>query len=160
MLARAVAGPPQLAARNANYVGGDIACGAFAGLQTLIRPKLARVPYATAHPAVFLCSSATPPGPGVHACPATTPPRPYGGSCGPRPDPSSAPHGAVAAGGGGIRNGRAAPGVVDPVTIRRTRPPAFRYDAGAQRRCAAPPNWLPSTVPTPIAAVVTKASTA
>ncbi|MES4902809.1 MULTISPECIES: NAD(P)/FAD-dependent oxidoreductase [unclassified Streptomyces] len=66
VLARAVAGPPQLAARNANYVGGDIACGAFAGLQTLIRPKLARVPYATAHPSVFLCSSATPPGPGVH----------------------------------------------------------------------------------------------
>ncbi|MFE6676836.1 phytoene desaturase family protein [Streptomyces sp. NPDC057729] len=66
VLARAVAGPPQLALRNANYVGGDIACGAFAGLQTVIRPKLARVPYATAHPAVFLCSSATPPGPGVH----------------------------------------------------------------------------------------------
>ncbi|MBM7439925.1 NAD(P)/FAD-dependent oxidoreductase [Streptomyces sp. HB132] len=66
VLARAVAGPPQLAARNANYVGGDIATGAFAGLQTVIRPKLARVPYATAHPAVFLCSSATPPGPGVH----------------------------------------------------------------------------------------------
>lgn len=66
VLARAVAGPPELATRNANYVGGDIACGAFAGLQTVIRPKLARVPYATAHPAVFLCSSATPPGPGVH----------------------------------------------------------------------------------------------
>ncbi|MFD3658488.1 phytoene desaturase family protein [Streptomyces sp. 24-1644] len=66
VLARAVAGPPELAARNANYVGGDIACGAFSGLQTLIRPKLARVPYATAHPAVYLCSSATPPGPGVH----------------------------------------------------------------------------------------------
>ncbi|WP_406398557.1 NAD(P)/FAD-dependent oxidoreductase [Streptomyces sp. NBC_00879] len=66
VLARAVAGPPQLALRNANYVGGDIACGAFAGLQTLIRPRLARVPYATAHPAVFICSSATPPGPGVH----------------------------------------------------------------------------------------------
>ncbi|MEE1811720.1 phytoene desaturase family protein [Streptomyces sp. BE133] len=66
VLARAVAGPPQLAARNANYVGGDIACGAFSGLQTVIRPKLARVPYATAHPAVFMCSSATPPGPGVH----------------------------------------------------------------------------------------------
>ncbi|MFD0343943.1 phytoene desaturase family protein [Streptomyces sp. NPDC127117] len=66
VLARAVAGPPELAARNANYVGGDIACGAFAGLQTVLRPKLARVPYATAHPAVFLCSSATPPGPGVH----------------------------------------------------------------------------------------------
>ncbi|MGC4925810.1 phytoene desaturase family protein [Streptomyces sp. DT117] len=66
VLARAVSGPPEIAARNANYVGGDIACGAFSGLQTLIRPKLARVPYATAHPAVFLCSSATPPGPGVH----------------------------------------------------------------------------------------------
>ncbi|MGK5627664.1 phytoene desaturase family protein [Streptomyces sp. URMC 123] len=66
VLARAAAGPPQLAARNANYVGGDIGTGAFAGLQTLIRPRLARVPYATAHPAVFLCSSATPPGPGVH----------------------------------------------------------------------------------------------
>ncbi|MEV6263871.1 NAD(P)/FAD-dependent oxidoreductase [Streptomyces sp. NPDC051784] len=66
VLARAVAGPPQLAVRNANYVGGDISTGAFAGLQTVLRPKLARVPYATAHPAVFLCSSATPPGPGVH----------------------------------------------------------------------------------------------
>ncbi|MFI1962932.1 phytoene desaturase family protein [Streptomyces pathocidini] len=66
VLGRAVAGPPELAARNANYVGGDIACGAFAGLQSILRPKLARVPYATAHPAVFLCSSATSPGPGVH----------------------------------------------------------------------------------------------
>ncbi|THA23775.1 NAD(P)/FAD-dependent oxidoreductase [Streptomyces sp. RKND-216] len=66
VLARATAGPPELAARNANYVGGDIACGSAAGLQLLLRPKLARVPYATAHPAVYLCSSATPPGPGVH----------------------------------------------------------------------------------------------
>ncbi|QKV97505.1 NAD(P)/FAD-dependent oxidoreductase [Streptomyces sp. NA02950] len=66
VLARAVAGPPELAARNANYVDGDIACGAFEGVQAVIRPRLARVPYATPHPAVFLCSSATPPGPGVH----------------------------------------------------------------------------------------------
>ncbi|MCZ7415856.1 MULTISPECIES: phytoene desaturase family protein [unclassified Streptomyces] len=66
VLARAVSGPAELAARNPNYVGGDIACGAFTGLQTLLRPRLARVPYATPHPAVFLCSSATWPGPGVH----------------------------------------------------------------------------------------------
>ncbi|MFI9202048.1 phytoene desaturase family protein [Streptomyces sp. NPDC053048] len=66
VLARATAGPPELAARNANYIGGDIATGSVAGLRLLIRPRLARVPYATAHPAVFLCSSATPPGPGVH----------------------------------------------------------------------------------------------
>ncbi|MCX2971584.1 MULTISPECIES: phytoene desaturase family protein [Streptomyces] len=66
VLARAVAGPPELAARNANYVGGDIACGAFTGLQTLLRPRPARVPYATPHPAVYLCSAAAWPGPGVH----------------------------------------------------------------------------------------------
>jgi phytoene dehydrogenase-like protein len=66
VLARAVSGPADLAARNANYVGGDIACGAFAGLQTVLRPRLAAVPYATPRPGVFLCSSATPPGPGVH----------------------------------------------------------------------------------------------
>ncbi|AKH85545.1 hypothetical protein AA958_28585 [Streptomyces sp. CNQ-509] len=66
VLARATAGPPQLAARNANYVGGDIASGAFSGMQTLMRPRLARVPWATVHPRVFLCSSSTYPGPGVH----------------------------------------------------------------------------------------------
>lgn len=66
VLARATAGPPELAARNANYVGGDIACGATAGLQLILRPKLSLSPYATPHPAVFICSSATPPGPGVH----------------------------------------------------------------------------------------------
>ncbi|MGW0498548.1 phytoene desaturase family protein [Streptomyces sp. NPDC003007] len=66
VLARATAGPPELAARNANYVGGDIACGAVSGLQLLLRPKLTLFPYHTPHPAVFICSSATPPGPGVH----------------------------------------------------------------------------------------------
>ncbi|WP_370415743.1 phytoene desaturase family protein [Streptomyces fradiae] len=66
ILARATAGPPELAARNPNYVGGDIACGAARGLQLVLRPKLSLFPYHTRHPAVFLCSSATPPGPGVH----------------------------------------------------------------------------------------------
>ncbi|MFH8607501.1 phytoene desaturase family protein [Streptomyces sp. NPDC018029] len=66
VLARATAGPRELAAHNPNYVGGDIACGAASGLQLLLRPKLSLFPYTTRHPAVFLCSSATPPGPGVH----------------------------------------------------------------------------------------------
>ncbi|GAA4785561.1 NAD(P)/FAD-dependent oxidoreductase [Streptomyces ziwulingensis] len=66
VLARALAGPPELAARNANYVGGDIATGAASGLQLLLRPKLSLHPYSTPHPAVFLCSAATPPGAGVH----------------------------------------------------------------------------------------------
>ncbi|MGW6461638.1 phytoene desaturase family protein [Streptomyces sp. NPDC055078] len=66
VLARATAGPPQLAARNANYVGGDIACGAAGGLQLLFRPTVSLSPYTTRHPSVFLCSSAAWPGPGVH----------------------------------------------------------------------------------------------
>lgn len=66
VLARATTGPAELAAHNANYVGGDIACGAASGLQLLLRPRLSLFPYHTPHPAVFICSSATPPGPGVH----------------------------------------------------------------------------------------------
>ena len=66
VLASTAAGPPQLEARNPNLVGGDIAGGAFGGRQALFRPLLARVPYATPDPSVFLCSSSTPPGPGVH----------------------------------------------------------------------------------------------
>ncbi|MET9873709.1 NAD(P)/FAD-dependent oxidoreductase [Actinacidiphila glaucinigra] len=66
VLARAVSGPAELAARNENYVGGDIGSGAFAGLQTAFRPKVRWNPYATSRPGVFLCSSASPPGPGVH----------------------------------------------------------------------------------------------
>jgi phytoene dehydrogenase-like protein len=66
VLARHVAGPAAVAAANPNYVGGDIACGSFAGLQAVARPVLRPVPYATPDPAVYLCSAATPPGPGVH----------------------------------------------------------------------------------------------
>ncbi|MEU9328766.1 NAD(P)/FAD-dependent oxidoreductase [Streptomyces canus] len=66
VLARATAGPPEIFARNANYVGGDIGSGAVSGLQVMLRPKLSLSPYSTPHPAVFICSSATPPGPGVH----------------------------------------------------------------------------------------------
>jgi phytoene dehydrogenase-like protein len=66
VLARAAEGPAELERRDANMVGGDISSGAFGGRQAVFRPVLARVPYATPDPAVFLCSSATPPGPGVH----------------------------------------------------------------------------------------------
>jgi phytoene dehydrogenase-like protein len=66
VLARAVSPPGQLERQNANLVGGDIADGAVSGAQALFRPLVAAVPYATPDPAVFLCSAATPPGPGVH----------------------------------------------------------------------------------------------
>jgi phytoene dehydrogenase-like protein len=64
--ARHVSRPADLEAGNANYVGGDIACGTAAGLRLLTRPRARWTPYATPDPAVYLCSSATPPGPGVH----------------------------------------------------------------------------------------------
>lgn len=61
-----VRGPAALEADNANYVGGDIAVGANDPVQLLARPRLAPDPYWTGVPGVFLCSAATPPGPGVH----------------------------------------------------------------------------------------------
>jgi phytoene dehydrogenase-like protein len=64
--ARHVSRPADLEAENANYVGGDIAVGSAAGLRLVARPQLRWTPYATPDPAVYLCSAATPPGPGVH----------------------------------------------------------------------------------------------
>ncbi|MFI1265346.1 MULTISPECIES: phytoene desaturase family protein [Streptomyces] len=53
-------------AYNPNYVGGDIGSGAMTLYQSLARPVPRLDPYRTPLPGVFLCSSATPPGPGVH----------------------------------------------------------------------------------------------
>lgn len=53
-------------AYNPNYVGGDIGSGAMTLYQSLARPVARVDPYRTPLPGVFLCSSATPPGPGVH----------------------------------------------------------------------------------------------
>lgn len=55
-----------LASYNLNYVGGDIACGASTLKQLVGRPALRRDPYRTPLSGVYLCSAATPPGPGVH----------------------------------------------------------------------------------------------
>lgn len=51
---------------NANYVGGDISAGAMTLRQTVFRPAPRWNPYSTPLPGVYLCSAATPPGPGVH----------------------------------------------------------------------------------------------
>jgi phytoene dehydrogenase-like protein len=68
VLARRSTGPSDLAAGNANYVGGDIAGGRTDMGRLLLRPSPTRIlaPYSTPNPAVYLCSSSTPPGPGVH----------------------------------------------------------------------------------------------
>lgn len=81
VLARATAGPPELAARNANYVGGDIGCGAAAGLQLLLRPKLSCS--RTAHRTRPSSSVPRPPrrAPVCTACRGTTRRRPCGGAC-------------------------------------------------------------------------------
>ncbi len=66
VLARHVMGPAAMQAHNPNYVGGDIAGGASDLRQLAARPVLARAPWATPDPSLFLCSSSTLPGGGVH----------------------------------------------------------------------------------------------
>jgi phytoene dehydrogenase-like protein len=56
----------QMAAYNANYVGGDIGAGANTFRQIAFRPRPAVNPYTVGVKGVYLCSAATPPGPGVH----------------------------------------------------------------------------------------------
>jgi phytoene dehydrogenase-like protein len=66
IVAAAVRSPGELAARNANYIGGDIITGANTPKQVFFRPRLALDPYSTGIPGVYICSAATPPGAGVH----------------------------------------------------------------------------------------------
>jgi phytoene dehydrogenase-like protein len=66
ILAKSTAGPGDLESRNPNAAGGDISYGLFAGWHAVLRPVPRRVPYAIPEPGLYLCSAATPPGPGVH----------------------------------------------------------------------------------------------
>ncbi len=66
VLARHTRTAVQEEAMNPNYVGGDIACGAQTLRQVLARPLIRWNPYRTPLRGVYLCSSATPPGPAVH----------------------------------------------------------------------------------------------
>ncbi len=66
ILARHVRGPADLERHDANYIGGDIACGASTLGQLLARPRLGARAFDTGVPGVYLCSSATSPGAGVH----------------------------------------------------------------------------------------------
>ncbi len=51
---------------NPNYRGGDIYAGALTTRQTLFRPMLTLNPWRIGKTDLYLCSSATAPGPGVH----------------------------------------------------------------------------------------------
>ncbi|WP_216908131.1 phytoene desaturase family protein [Nocardia noduli] len=66
ILAKHVITAAEMPEHNANYIGGDISAGAMSLRQFLFRPAPRWNPYATPVPGVYLCSSATPPGPGVH----------------------------------------------------------------------------------------------
>jgi phytoene dehydrogenase-like protein len=66
IVARAARSTAQLAAYNENFVGGDIGAGAGTARQVLLRPRPAADPYYLGVPGHYLCSAATPPGPGVH----------------------------------------------------------------------------------------------
>jgi phytoene dehydrogenase-like protein len=65
IVAQAVMPTGDFPAYNANYVGGDIACGANTPRQLIARPRLALDPYKAAD-GIWICSAATPPGGGVH----------------------------------------------------------------------------------------------
>jgi phytoene dehydrogenase-like protein len=66
IVGRHVTSPADYEAYDPNLVGGDIAVGANDMRQLVVRPRLTLGPYTTGIPGVFLCSAATPPGPGVH----------------------------------------------------------------------------------------------
>lgn len=66
ILAQHVRSTTEMAAYDANYVGGDITTGANDPIQLVFRPRLTLHPYDTGVSGVYLCSAATPPGAGAH----------------------------------------------------------------------------------------------
>lgn len=66
ILATAHSSAQELAEYNPNYVGGDIYAGALTLRQLVKRPVVSTRPWRTPIEGVYLCSSATPPGPAVH----------------------------------------------------------------------------------------------
>jgi phytoene dehydrogenase-like protein len=56
----------QMSAYNPNYVGGDIMTGAKDIRQLAFGPRITLSPYKVGVPGMYICSAATPPGPGAH----------------------------------------------------------------------------------------------
>ena len=56
----------QMATYNPNYVGGDIMTGAKDIRQLTFGPRITLSPYTIGVPGMYICSAATPPGPGAH----------------------------------------------------------------------------------------------
>ena len=62
----AVRSTTQMSVYNANYVGGDIVTGAKDIRQLVFGPRTTLNPYRLGIPGMYICSAATPPGPGAH----------------------------------------------------------------------------------------------
>ena len=62
----AVRSTTQMAAYNLNYVGGDIMTGSKDIRQLTFGPRITLSPYTIGLPGKYICSAATPPGPGAH----------------------------------------------------------------------------------------------
>ncbi len=58
--------PAAFASYNANFVGGDINTGAKDIRQLVFGPRATLSPYSIGVPGMYICSAATPPGPGAH----------------------------------------------------------------------------------------------
>ncbi|WP_445184066.1 phytoene desaturase family protein [Pseudonocardia sp. Cha107L01] len=66
IVGKTVRSAAQMAAYNPNYVGGDIVTGAKDIRQLVFGPRATLSPYGLGVPGMYLCSAATPPGPGAH----------------------------------------------------------------------------------------------
>lgn len=56
----------EFTAYNSNYVGGDINTGAKDIRQLILGPRVTLSPYSLGIARMYICSAATPPGPGAH----------------------------------------------------------------------------------------------
>ena len=66
IVGRAVRSTTQMAVYNPNYVGGDIVTGAKDIRQLVFGPRATLNPYRLGIQGMYICSAATPPGPGAH----------------------------------------------------------------------------------------------
>jgi phytoene dehydrogenase-like protein len=66
IVGQAVRTTTQMAAYNPNFVGGDIMTGAKDIRQLIFGPRITLSPYDVGLPGMYICSAATPPGPGAH----------------------------------------------------------------------------------------------
>ena len=66
IVGRTVRSTTQMATYNLNYAGGDIMTGAKDIRQLTFGPRITLSPYTVGAPGMYICSAATPPGPGAH----------------------------------------------------------------------------------------------